>query len=83
MLKVIEIDRGDYSVVPCPFCGCVEFLRVTPRRNYEDLYDKYGYACISIECKNCNIEMYEHSVKEKNYHMKVNALINKWNHREV
>lgn len=75
----MEIDTVDYGVKPCPICGQMEFLRITPRQSYEELYDSFGAACIEIECRKCFLELYEHNIKEKNYHAKVTALVNKWN----
>jgi len=80
-MKKLEIDKVDYDVKPCPLCGRVEFLKVTSREDFEELYDRYGSACITLECDACDLEVYEHRVRERDYHKKVTALVNKWNTR--
>lgn len=42
MMKKLEVDKVDYEVKPCPLCGRVEFLKVTSREDFEELYDEYG-----------------------------------------
>lgn len=80
-MKKLEIDKVDYGVRPCPLCGRVEFLKVTSREDFEELYDKHGSACITLDCTACRLTVYEHDVPGRDYHRKVTELINKWNVR--
>ena len=81
MLKKIEIDKVDYGVMPCPFCGRIEFLRVTDRFTFEELFGAYNRACITIRCDRCDAKMNVFSLRENDYHAGVTSLLNKWNTR--
>lgn len=65
---------------PCPFCGG-EAEIATSQSAYYEMVGKHGHACISLECRKCNLDMYEHSFHIKNYEAKVQALAKKWNRR--
>lgn len=64
---------------PCPFCG-EKNLAVTPKKFYDKLVKKNGMACISVRCKNCELDMYEHT-DGVTYKEKIDLLIDKWNRR--
>lgn len=81
-MKAMEIDGMDYFVKPCPICGRMEFLKVSPRKQFEELLKENGSATISILCTECYIEMFEHDYSGDDYHKKVSILIRKWNERK-
>ena len=64
---------------PCPFCGKKD-LGVTPKDFYEELVEENGTACVSVRCKNCALDMYEHT-DDVPYEEKIDLLKEKWNRR--
>lgn len=64
---------------PCPFCG-KNNLEATPKDFYEELLEENGRACITVRCKNCKLDMYEHT-DGVTYEEKIDLLIDKWNRR--
>ena len=62
----------------CPICNERE-LSVTSKSVFDKLYVENGDATISIECRNCSLQLYEHKYHGKSYKTKLNKLIDKWN----
>ena len=64
---------------PCPFCGETNF-DVTTKKTFKQLLKENGRACISIDCRNCKLDMYEHTDGVP-YEKKLDLLKEKWNRR--
>lgn len=64
---------------PCPFCG-KNNLDVTPKEMFNELMEENGRACISVNCLNCKLDMYEHT-DGVTYEEKLDLLKEKWNRR--
>ena len=75
-----EMESGSYMVRPCPFCGKSE-MDFTGVDSFQELSEDDGKACIRMSCKNCNIDMYDHTYAERNYQVRKFLLITKWNMR--
>lgn len=65
---------------PCPFCGGTK-LKLTDIEVYYRCLNKYGMACISVECLDCRCDMNEMDDMIRPYLHKVAALKRKWNAR--
>ena len=64
---------------PCPFCGG-KALDVMTKEFYSELMDENGRACVSMRCKACALDMYEHT-DGVTYEEKLDLLKAKWNRR--
>lgn len=64
---------------PCPLCGKSDRISVTSKEDYYELLALNGLACISMRCRNCHIEMFEHTSSIRVYEKKVEKLYSKWN----
>lgn len=71
------------EIQPCPFCGSVNNLVITDDDTFYDLYHENGSATLSIECRKCYVEMYEHDYVGNDYDHKAKILIEKWNRRKA
>ena len=78
-IVIAKMQNGDYKLKPCPFCGGEPVLY--DRETFEMLDEKNGSACITIECNECKMEMYEHTHDEHNYYVRLFMLVDKWNRR--
>ena len=76
-----ELKGYNTPLAPCPFCGSAENLYFTKKKNFEKLYKENGGACIEVECRTCNVEMFEHDYPGRGYATKVKCLIKKWKTR--
>lgn len=63
---------------PCPFCSN-NLLYLTDRELFEDMVQKTGSFCISINCEKCDVIMYVN--RQKHYDSGVRQLMEKWNKR--
>lgn len=81
MEKNQEVSEVMKILKPCPFCGKKDRLVLPKRETYEELVSKTGSACISLACKNCNLEIYEHTHSILNFGTRLGLLIAKWNIR--
>ena len=75
-----KMESGDYTVKPCPFCGNDE-LDFTEADSFATLSEADGKAAIRMSCRNCNVDMYDHTCAETNYQIRKFLLIAKWNMR--
>ena len=66
---------------PCPFCGKTD-LGLMPKYMYEELVEENGTACVSLRCRTCDVDMYEHT-DGVTYEDKVKLLARKWNRAEA
>ena len=68
---------------PCPFCGRMDRLEITQADSFRRMEKKApdGMACISMTCKNCYVDMYEHTHDIHDYKQRVQMLMDKWNGR--
>lgn len=66
--------------MPCPFCGGMN-LEFTDADTYYMLLGEHGTACISVKCRKCSLELYEHSRDVRDYFKKKAKLVKKWNTR--
>lgn len=64
---------------PCPFCGKTKF-DVTTKETFKELLKDNGRACVCINCRNCSLDMYEHT-DGVTYEKKLDLLKEKWNRR--
>lgn len=64
---------------PCPFCGKTD-LDVMTKAFYNKLMKKHGRACVCISCKDCDLDLYEHT-DGVTYEEKIELLAKKWNRR--
>lgn len=64
---------------PCPFCGETNF-DVSSKKLFKQLLKENGRACIRISCRNCRLDMYEHT-DDVPYEEKLDLLKEKWNRR--
>lgn len=69
------------DVLPCPFCGSTDNLKITSDITFYKLYSENGDATIVLTCTKCNLDMYEHSYHKNDYEQKAMILIEKWNRR--
>lgn len=76
--EVIEVKE---ILKPCPFCGKKDGLVLPERETYEELVRENGKACISLSCRHCNLDMYEHTHSIADYGTRLGLLIAKWNNR--
>lgn len=67
-------------IKPCPFCGGTRFI-ITGRGNFNFNVTKYGSATVSIACRDCNGEKYEHTSASNDYDERIAILIEGWNTR--
>ena len=72
----IELKEPMY----CPFCGKNNF-EIEDEETYYKLVGQNGNACLNIRCKNCEIDMWEHTYSVKDYWERRNMLVEKWNTR--
>lgn len=72
------------NLLPCPFCGRVDKLEVTPREIYSALMAQDSDACISVRCWTCNLEKNAYSWNSTNsdYDSLLADLIAAWNTRK-
>lgn len=75
-------DENIECLKPCPFCGKTDELAITSKSSFQDLYCENGTATISIYCKRCSLNMYEHKYTGSKYEVKARKLIKKWNKRK-
>ena len=71
------------DIKPCPFCGRVTDLTITPEETYNKWSENGGYTCIAVKCKSCNCELIEFNIdhEDKSYGIIVSALLKRWNSR--
>lgn len=75
-------DFGDSDeIAACPFCGMTDKLTITSRKSFDEMLIEKGSAIISINCKRCNLDLYEHSYSGKNFALRAMILLDKWNRR--
>lgn len=72
------------KIKPCPICGLKDALFITTKESYEELFKKNNGACLSMDCKRCNLRMavYDHLEDDPSYEYMKGALIGKWNTRK-
>lgn len=63
---------------PCPFCGGK--VQMDSKEFFDGLVEEHGYACLSIQCKNCNTYHYCHH-PSTDYYEKAEIITRSWNHR--
>lgn len=65
----------------CPICGKAERLEITPKERFDDNVGKTGFACISIECNDCDLTVYDFDFNRshQNYEKRLIRLAQKWN----
>lgn len=66
---------------PCPFCGKTDCLDWTDENTYYYLCGKHGSAAIQLSCKRCDVNVWNHSVRNCNYEKRLESLFQKWNRR--
>ena len=64
----------------CPQCGKLDRLDFTQQDTYERLRDENGSACVTVECRRCNLELRDHSREISEYEDRMVLLCYKWNH---
>lgn len=69
------------DIKPCPFCGSKENLHITSEDTFKELFERYDRATLSIECRKCGLDLYEHKYSGDEYEIKRDILIKKWNRR--
>lgn len=78
--EIIDMmERGEYELKPCPFCGKQPELE--SKDFFEELDSKVGDACILISCPNCSLDFYDHTYGEHDYYIRANIIVEKWNRR--
>ena len=80
--SVISMMKEEpYDLKPCPFCG--ENPVIMDRGTFENLkgMDADGKACITIECRKCNLQFYDHTHDEQDYFIRKFLVSQKWNRR--
>lgn len=65
---------------PCPLCGKLDRLDFTQQDTYERLRDTHGSACVTVECRRCNLELRDHTSEISEYEDRMVLLRNNWNH---
>lgn len=73
----IEVDE----LKPCPFCGSTEHLNITDKRSFSELCCEFGFATVVINCRQCDLKLYERSYSSPLYDERVRLLLEKWNCR--
>ena len=76
---ISKMKNGEYELKPCPFCSGQP--KLMDKQFFEELDSDHGRACITIECKNCDIEMYDHTSDEHDYYVRAFLVADKWNRR--
>ena len=75
-----DMDEKFGAFKPCPFCGN-KVMHLTEKNLFYDAQAKTGYACISVRCYKCKVDMYEHTYDVTGYYKRVEMLREKWNMR--
>lgn len=75
-------DENIECLKPCPFCGKIDEVTITSKSSFSELYCEHGSATISIGCKRCSLNLYEHRYTGSKYEVKVRQLVKKWNKRK-
>lgn len=75
-----EEEHETIEPMACPFCGEKDF-DIEDENTYYFLLGRNGTACLNMRCKNCGVDMWEHTNRVKNYWERRNLLISKWNTR--
>ena len=65
----------------CPFCGSREGLHLTEGDIFYEIQSERGQSCISIQCRKCYLDMYDHTYEERKWEHRVKLLAKKWNNR--
>ena len=78
---ITKMQSGDFEIKPCPFCGGTPTLMA--QKTFEHLKEigDDGKACITIECKKCNLSFYDHTHDEQDYVIRKFLVTEKWNRR--
>lgn len=74
---------------PCPLCGRVDALRITPRGHFYKYWDlpPTRSSLVTIRCERCSLELHEHTIESthfeclhtNNYDIVVGELKKRWN----
>lgn len=73
------MKNGTYEIKPCPFCGGQP--EIEDRKTFERLDRDGNGACITIECNNCSLDLYDHTHDEHDYYVRAFLVVEKWNRR--
>ena len=76
---ITKMQSGNFELKPCPFCGGQP--QMMTQRFFEELVEKYGRACIEVECLNCNLSLHDHTSDENDYFVRAFIITEKWNRR--
>lgn len=75
------MSKENNGFMACPFCGRTDKVVVLDEHLFYKLQGKYGTAAVSVECKRCSVDVYEHTSAEKNYEKRLELMRQKWNKR--
>ena len=70
----------ELTLKPCPFCGGKNF-EITDKDTFYMLQGEHGMAALSMRCKDCWAQMWEHTFENKVYFARLVLLAKKWNRR--
>lgn len=82
-LRNIIIERmqnEDYEIKSCPFCGGNN-IHIMSKKFFDELVEEHDTACITVECKDCHLTMYDHTLDENDYYIRKLFVTEKWNKR--
>lgn len=76
---IAKMQNGEYELKPCPFCG--EKPVLYRKEDFDELDEKNGRACISVDCPKCSLNFYDHTSDEHDYYVRAFYVVEKWNRR--
>ena len=71
------------KIKPCPICGKSDNVLIHTDKFFNECLEKSENhtACLTMQCYNCNLELYEH-FGSTDYDEMRSRLISKWNTRK-
>ena len=75
------MERQEYEVKPCPFCGGKPVVMSEETFEHLKTMSEDGKACITVECKKCQLSFYDHTHDEQNYYVRKFLVSEQWNRR--